>query len=242
MGVQCLPYIVFGRVSYSTPHFPPPSPRRCMFPGFHGTIRAPSGMQLAWLPVANQAEEAAIAVLKELFAKHGPPWCLRATTVRPSSAIIFSRCCTISVWPGSLLPRKPGYNGGCEAGNGSLRKRTAHFALRAGRWTSGCLQAATAQANELSAPRPPRSHAPRGLVRPQPIDSPMRDRFTAATKRHRQEILRERQDKFRLENKNHQRQVQRQAVFRALLALDLLTITRRSIPLPINPKKWAKFS
>ncbi len=140
-------------------------------------------------------------------------------------------------------PRMPRYNGGCEAGNGSLRKRTEHFARRAGRWTSGCLQAATAQANELLRPhghRGPTHRACRSAR--QPINSPRRERFTAAIECHRQAILRERQDKFRCENKNHQRQVQRQAVFRALLELDLLTITRRSIPLQINPIKWAKLS
>ncbi len=129
------------------------SKTRCMFPGFHGTIRAPSGMQLAWLPVANQAEEAAIAVLKELFAKHGPPLVLKSDNGLAFISDHFqSLLHHFSVAWLPSPPRKPGYNGGCEAGNGSLRKRTAHFARRTGRWTSGCLQAATAQANELLRP------------------------------------------------------------------------------------------
>ncbi len=170
-------------------------------------------------------------------------WCSRAIAVPPSRVTPSGAARRHRVAWLPSPPRKPGYNGGCEAGNGSLRKRTAHFARRTGRWASGCLQAACRQANELLRPHGHRglTHRERWSAR-QPIDFPRRERFTAATERHRQVILRERQDKFRLENKNHQRQVQRQAVFRALLERDLLTITRRSIPLPINPKKWAKFS
>jgi hypothetical protein len=140
-------------------------------------------------------------------------------------------------------PRQPQYNGGCEAGHLSLRKRTDHFARRAGRWTSGCLQAARRQANELLRPHGHRgpTHRERWSTR-QPITPQWRARFLAAVERHRQTILSARQTTFHPKNKNHQRQVQRQAVLRTLLELGLLTITRRSIPLPITPKNWARFS
>ena len=49
-------------------------------------------------------------------------------------------------------PRTPWYDGGCEAGNHSMRTRTDHFAERAGGWTSECLEAARSQANELTRP------------------------------------------------------------------------------------------
>jgi len=55
--------------------------------------------------------------------------------------------------------------------------------------------------------------------------------------RHQQQVIAERQDTFNIENKNHQHQVLRQAARRALLELGLLTITRRSIPLPLKRKK-----
>ena len=40
VGGQSLPRVSVRRRCYSTPRFPPPGPRRCKFPGFHGTIRA----------------------------------------------------------------------------------------------------------------------------------------------------------------------------------------------------------
>ncbi len=190
-------------------HLVPPAPIDSVAQAVLAIRDLASGMQLAWLPVANQAEEAAIAVLEELFTKHGPPLVLKSDN---GSAFISDHFQSLLrrhgvAWLPSP-PCKPGYNGGCEAGNGSLRKRTAHFASRADRWTLDCLQAATAQANELLRPQGHRgpTHRERWSAR-QPIDSPMRDRFNAATERHRQAILRERQDRFRLENKNHQRQL-----------------------------------
>jgi transposase InsO family protein len=203
-----------------------------------------SGMQLAWLPVADQTEAVAIAVLEGLFLEHGPPLVLKSdigSAFKSGAFQALLRHRGVAWLPSP--PRMPWYNGGCEAGNGSLRRRTDHFACRTGRWTSGCLQAACRQANELLRP-----HGHRGPTHHecwsarQPIDSPVRERFTAAIERHRQEILRERKDTFHPENKNHKRQVQRQAVRRALLERDLLTIAWRSIPLPINPQNWAKFS
>ena len=51
-----------------------------------------------------------------------------------------------------------------------------------------------------------------------------------------------RKDDYDPNNKNHQNQVLRQAVRQALLELGLLTITRRSIPLPPKRKERAKIS
>ena len=106
-------------------------------------------------------------------------WCSRATTARPLRATPFRRCCSRYgvAWLPSP-PRMPRYNGGCEAGNGSLRKRTDHFARRAGRWTSECLEAACRQANELLRPQGHRgpTHRERWSAR-QPIDPQVRERF-----------------------------------------------------------------
>jgi transposase InsO family protein len=203
-----------------------------------------SGMQLAWEPVPDQAEPAATATLESLFAEHGPPLVLKSDNGSAFTSGVFQAMLVRYgvTWLPSP-PRQPRYNGGCEAGNGSLRKRTEHFARRAGGWTSGCLRAACRQANELIRPQGHHgaTHRERWAGR-KPIDPQLRDRFLAAVARHRQAILNERYESFNPKNKNHQRQVQRQAAVRALLELDLLTINRRSIPLPINPKKWAKFS
>ena len=137
----------------------------------------------------------------------------------------------------------PSYNGRCEAGNGSLRIRTNHFAGPTGQWTSEGMEAARHQANELTRPwghlRP--THAERWSAR-KPFDPELRAQFATAVECQRLQILDALQSKFDFENQNQQRHIQRQTIRRALLEAGLLTITWRSIPLPINPQKWAKFT
>jgi hypothetical protein len=60
-----------------------------------------------------------------------------------------------------------------------------------------------------------------------------------AVNRHREEIIAA-YESFNPENKNHQCQVHRQAVRKALIRFGLLTTTRRSIPLPLKRKKGVK--
>ena len=143
------------------------------------------------------------------------------------------------MWPGSLVPAQPGYNGSCKAGNRNLSKRARASPHRQD--VECVLRADRGPSNETPpSPRPPRSHAPRVLVRPATIDSPMRDRYPAATKRHRQEILASaRQVPFGKQKPSTPSATSGR--FRALLELDLLTITRRSIPLPNNPKDGPDF-
>jgi len=75
-----------------------------------------------------------------------------------------------------------------------------------------------------------------------PIDPQQRKPFLASVERHRAGIVAERKDDLNLKNKNHQHQVQRQAVHPALLEGGLLTTTRRSIAPPLNPKKRDEIS
>ena len=121
--------------------------------------------------------------------------------------------------------------------------RTHHFAERAGGWTNQCLEAARRQANELTRPTgylgPTPSHRWNARI---PVAPAERQAFQATVARHRQQVLAERQDIFDPQNKNHQHQVHRQAVRRALLELGLLTTTRRSFPLPIKRPKRARIS
>jgi transposase InsO family protein len=227
---------------WATDHVAPPSPIDGVDHAALAARDLASGMQVAWQPVPNQSEPAATATLESLFQEHGPPLVLK---LNHGSAFKSDAFQTLLLRRGVAWlpspPQTPRYNGGCEAGNGSLRKRTDHFARRAGRWTLECLQAACRQANELLRPEGHRgpTHRERWSAR-QPIDPHVRERFTAAVERHRHVILHERKETFLSENKNHQHQVQRQAVRRALLELGLLTTARRSIPLPIKRKKRAK--
>jgi transposase InsO family protein len=134
--------------------------------------------------------------------------------------------------------RMPWYNGGCEAGNGSMRIRTDHFAKRTGSWTGPCLDAARRQANELTRPQGHLGPTPGQLWSRRAAISPeQRATFRSTVGQCRAEIITERGNSFDPQNTNHRKQVHRQAVRRALLDCGLLTITRRSIRLPLKRKK-----
>ncbi len=134
----------------------------------------------------------------------------------------------------------PCYNGSCEAGNGSMRTRTDHFAKGTGGWARQNLESARRQANGLTRPQGHSGPTPSELRDGhRPISPEQRCSFHAAVHRHREEIIAAYKS-FNPENKNHQRQVHRQAVRKVLIEFGLLTTTRRSIPLPLKRKKGAK--
>jgi transposase InsO family protein len=227
---------------WATDHVVPPAPIEGIEHAVLAVRDLASGMELAWDPVPDQSAPPAAAALQSLFAQHGPPLVLKSDN---GSAFKSDALQTMLARAGvAWLPSPPGtprYNGGCEGGNGSLRRRTDHFARQEGRWTFGSLASARRQANELTRPwgHNGPTHRERWEAR-EPITPQLRQAFVAAVERHRQAILVEREAAFDPQNKNHQHQVQRQAVRRAFLELGLLTITRRSIPLPIKRKKRAK--
>ena len=92
-----------------------------------------SGMQLGWLPVSDQTEPVATAALESLFLEHGPPLVLKSDNGSAFKSEAFQAMLARYgvAWLPSP-PRKPWYNGSCEAGNDSLGIRTDHFAGRAG--------------------------------------------------------------------------------------------------------------
>jgi transposase InsO family protein len=232
-----------GRV-WAMDHVHPPNPVDGIHRAVFSVRDLGSGAQLAWEPVPDQLASTTATVLASLFDAHGPP--LAAKTDNGSAFI--------SGLMGKLLkargvawlpspPRKPEYNGSCEAGNHSMRTRTNHCAGAGGRWTAASLAAARRQANELNRPEGHLGPTPaqRWNART-PINPSDRAALVAALARHRKKVIAERGDDYNPNNKNHQRQVQRQAVLRALLELGLLTIDRRSITPPLMPKKRAKIS
>jgi transposase InsO family protein len=203
-----------------------------------------SGAQLAWQPVPDQTELPTTAVVHSLIHQHGPPLLLKSDNGSAFKSEEFNKLLAGHevVWLPSP-PRTPWYNGGCEAGNHSMRTRTNHFAEPARRWTGEALAAARRQANALTRPEGHLGPTPaqRWSART-PIDPAQRQQLVAAIERHSQQIIAERKDNFCAENKNHQHQVLRQAARRALLELGLLTITRRSISPPLKRKKQDKIS
>ena len=192
----------------------------------------------------DQSASPTAAALKSLIEMHGPPLVIKSDNGSAFKDVDLQRLLDehAITWLPSP-PRMPWYNGGCEAGNHSMRIRTDHFAERAGGWTGACLEAARRQANELTRPEGHRRPTPgQHWAARTPISETQREQFTRAVARHQQQTIDERQDNFDHDNKNHQNQVLRQAVRQAMLDLGLLTITRRSIPLPLKRKKRDKIT
>ena len=115
--------------------------------------------------------------------------------------------------------------------------------LDCGAATGHLMEAARRQANEFTRldGRRDETHSQRWAAR-LPMSAALREQLPAMISSYQEQVLAERGDNFQPANKNHQHQVFRQAARRALLDLGLLTITRRSIPLPLKRKKRAKIS
>lgn len=229
---------------WATDHVVPPNPIDGVNTAVLAVRDLATGQQLAWQPVPDQTSPIAETVLQSLIDRYGPPLVLKSDNGSAFISKNFSAMLdafSIAWLPSP--PRSPWYNGGCEAGNGSLRTRTDHFAEPDGVWTSASLARAQKQANELTrplgflGPTPNQRWAER-----EPITAQQRAAFLTAVCRCRRDILAEEKDRLNLQNKNHKRKLQRQAVKRALLDCGLLTMTERLIPPPLRRKKAAKIS
>ena len=136
---QSMEQLSWHEVGYvwATDHVAPPNP-------IDGVDRAvltvrdlASGTQLAWQSVPDQTAAPAAAALKSLIDRHGPPLVLKSDNGSAFKSEAFGEMLAghgIAWLPSPA--RMPRYNGGCEAGNHSMRTRTDHFAKRAGGWTS----------------------------------------------------------------------------------------------------------
>jgi transposase InsO family protein len=229
-----------GRV-WAMDHVHPPRPIDGVYDEVLSIRDLGSGLQLAWQPVPDETATTTVAVLESLIAQHEAPLVIKSDNGPAFKSDQMQRLLKRHriVWLPSP-PCTPQYNGSCEAANGSMRRRTNYFADRAEdsqRWTSKSLEAARRQANELTRPHGHLGPTPTELWASRtPITSEERDQTAAAIEGHRQRILLEWKDHIDPQNKNHQHQVHRQAVRRALLDVGLLTVTRRSISLPLKQK------
>jgi hypothetical protein len=201
---------------------------------------------LAWLPVPDESADSTAVILDTLFHWHGPPLVMKSDN---GSAFKSQRLHDLlRRWAVVALlspPRMPQYNGSCEAGIGSMKVRTAYLAAKAGRplhWSSDDLEAARRQANEFHRPGRPAASTPQEVWRQRSlITQPERALFAAtllaSTQRMRPslESLRE-----RAASPPPDATSQRQAVRQTLVELGLLSITRRSLTLPIKRLKSAK--
>lgn len=190
-----------------------------------------SHYQLAWLPVSGPTAEAAIAVLRELFAQHGAPLIVKCDN---GSAFISEAFRTFLAEQGVLLlyspPLTPSYNGGVERSNGVMKTYTQQHAAAEQhpfRWTSDDVEAARKLANTLSRPWGYRGATPEEAWQArQRLDETERKAFREAVESERATARQELDLPTGDLSREDQARLDRLALQRALCALGYLEMHR----------------
>jgi hypothetical protein len=223
----------------------------CLIDGIYPYLLAvrdlASGQQLLWQPVLAPTAEVVLAELPLLFALYGAPWVLKMDNGSAFIAdLVRWYLHRAGVHPLYSPPHTPAYNGAIEASIGSLKTRTKRQCLQAGH-AGGCTSADTdsarIEANTTARPRRLHGSTPQQVwdTRP-PLTADDRARFDATLAQ------------YRLEERTHrgwsadasltraqQAALDRVALRRALVALDLLVFRRRRIlPRITRPKPASK--
>jgi transposase InsO family protein len=233
-----------GRV-WAVDHSDAPRPIDGIYPAILSVRDLSSGYQLAWLPVPDMEASSTALVLATLFAEHGPPLVLKSDNGSAFRSELVQNLLADHglVWLPSPV-RTPRYNGSCEAGIGSMKVRTLFLAAqesRVGTWSCDDLETARCQANALVRPDGHLGPAPDDLWSERsPITQLERIAFQAAVLHHRDILERQHAPLETTTTSTIARSLHRQAVRRALVELSLLSITRRSITLPLRLLKMAK--
>ena len=207
-----------------------------------------SGQQLVWRPLREATAAAAILALTPLFVLSGAPLVLKSDNGSPFCAEAF--LAFLESWQVLSLfspPYTPQYNGGVEAGIGSLKSRTDEQASRAGRatyWSWHDVEAARAEANATARPQGPSGPTSDELWSARrPTTPAARERFRASVDHARQAV----RSQGGLPSagalpEQEARTLDRQAIRRALEEHGFLLYSRRRIPLPFPPRKAAEIS
>jgi hypothetical protein len=204
-----------------------------------------SGKQLAWLPVADLTAVPVIAALEELFRRLGAPLVLKSDN---GSAFIDQRTQRLlgrwQVWPLYSPPACPAYNGACEAAIRWLTAWTAAAAVERGAeagWTAADVAAALHHANTHV--RAWRGHGPTRedvWQRRLPVPERLRKAFGTMVEPEVGVSIDELgHDAAAVLRGRGGRACLREALERALVAHDLLQVSRRRIPPRVLPKKVA---
>lgn len=207
-----------------------------------------TGAQIIWKEERGQKAEEVVRDLQREFLKHGAPLVLK---VDNGSAFIAEELRALCQrWGVELLwspPRTPRYNGSIESTIRWMKERTEHVALRSGRpgeWRAEDLEVAKANTNRL--PKDSRrSTTPRGEVFRSKLAIPaeLRSAFRLRLSQERalERCARGIAPKAALRRKE-ETAIQRQAMRRALVALGILNITMRRVPLTLKSIFAAKIS
>jgi transposase InsO family protein len=207
-----------------------------------------SSYQLAWSPVQSKEAGPVLATLQALVRRFGPPLVLKCDNGSPFIAE------DVQLWLAEndiaclFSPvRTPSYNGACEAGNGSLKRRTEDLAVLAGRpgvWTCDDAEGALRMANEVNYPWGRNGPTPdevwQGRV---PLTAEERAAFGVSLEAQRIRARQEHENSGTdLQTPLGERAVDRDAIRRTLVEHGLLTFTRRQFTPPIQTAKVTKIT
>jgi transposase InsO family protein len=204
-----------------------------------------SALQLAWRPTIDQTGETTTIIVRQLIEEHGAPLVLKSDNGSAFKSHVFQQLLAEHdiVWLPSP-PSTPRYNGACEAGIGSHKNATQlHAARHAGdHWTSDDLEAARRQSDAIPASTQPGITRAGAWRAREPLRVEQRVALRAAIAQHSHRLESELSSCADMLIYNMQPYIHRQAVRRALIECGLLSITRRSITLPITRRNLAKIS
>lgn len=250
MGQQHLKWKCPGSV-WAIDHTKPPAPVDGRFPYILSVRDLASGLELAWQPVTDYTAETTIAVVGSLFAQHGAPLVMKSDNGPAfKSQEWFALLAAWWITPLLSPPYAPWYNGSCERGIGAMKIRTSFFAARYGRlgyWTRADLDDAERQANRLHRPE----HRPNATAQQvwdarAAIGDQMRTAFDQALLSHRAAIAKratlQEKDAPASHVARERAKLEREAVREALVESGLLSVTWRSVPLPLKAKKAANIT
>jgi transposase InsO family protein len=224
----------------------PPKPIDGNYPYLLGVRDLASGQQLLWLPIAHANTDEAILALAPLFVIHAPPLVLKTDNGSPFCAeAMLNYLLRFDVLPLFSPPYWPRYNGAVEAGIGSLKTRTEDQAKRHGRpacWTCDDVEAARLEANATARPKGPEGPTPDQLWDARVLLN-AEERTLFADALTQQRITARIDLALPIEGELATldvREVDRQAIRRALVEHDYLLFSRRRIPLPFTQPKTAE--
>lgn len=225
----------------------PPQPIEGKYPYILLVRDLASGTILWAMPVREATAESTVMALRTLINWYGVPLVIKSDN--GSHFIAEEVRQLIDAWdilPLYSPPGTPAYNGACEAGIGSLTTRAYHEAAAADRpehWTCDDVERARCLFNDTPQPWCNGMTSERRWFRRRPPTSDERRRFREAVARFAAE---ERANRGFLPgidlSKTLEDSIQRAAVCRACVALDLLRFRRRRITLRIKRSGRRKVS
>lgn len=244
MGQQQLTWLRPGSV-WAVDHTEPPVPIDGRFPYILAIRDLASGLELAWLPVPDVSAVTTLTVVENLFRRHGPPLVFKSDNGPAFKSHAWAE--TLAAWHVTPLlspAHTPRYNGSCEASIQAMQKRTAFFAARHGRpghWTTPDLESAQRQANELHRPEHrPYASAQQVWGARLPMSALERAEFEREVGDQRAAL----REKYALarQGARERAKLEREAVREALVEGGLLSVSWRSVPLPLKAKKVANIT